>query len=151
MSDASDAISAVLPKPPTEKLLGGFTGTASNRITRITRVGIRSTPHAPGPAVLQPPQGAQRTHPTPPQHLSHSSVAKANTEEFGARGDRARAGEGALEELARVWARLEADSHGRVDRMRHEARTVGCCCTAPALSDERGRCSRCFGFLETTP
>jgi hypothetical protein len=51
-----------------------------------------------------------------------------------------------VEDLVRTWERLHADPRGRVDRMRHEARTARCCC-ADGGADETddGRCGRCFG------
>jgi hypothetical protein len=65
------------------------------------------------------------------------------------------------ESLAAVWERLEADAGGRVARLRYEAANPSCCCTSPALSDERGRrgrrgridparCERCLGTSEAT-
>ncbi len=53
-----------------------------------------------------------------------------------------------VEDLVRVWERLHADSRGRVDRMRHEARTVRCrCVDGGAEPVDDARCSRCWGVL----
>ncbi len=53
-----------------------------------------------------------------------------------------------VEDLIGVWERLERDTHARVDRMRHEARTVRCCCAdGGAEPTEDGRCSSCSGMV----
>jgi len=36
---------------------------------------------------------------------------------------------GDVEDLVRVWERLESDMQARVDRMHHAANTVRCCCS----------------------
>jgi uncharacterized paraquat-inducible protein A len=52
-----------------------------------------------------------------------------------------------VEDLVQTWERLARDRYGRVDQMRHAARTVCCCCGRSAEPAEDGRCSRCFGRL----
>jgi hypothetical protein len=49
-------------------------------------------------------------------------------------------------DLLDVWQRLDADGRGRVERMRHEARTVRCCCASGAEIGAGGRCTRCQGW-----
>jgi hypothetical protein len=51
------------------------------------------------------------------------------------------------DDLVATWQRLDSDTRGRVDRMRHEARTAACCCAWPADPAEDGRCSRCYGAM----
>lgn len=51
-----------------------------------------------------------------------------------------------VEDLVRVWERLERAWCPRVDRLRYETRTVACTCAdgGDEPTDD-GRCSRCFG------
>jgi len=56
---------------------------------------------------------------------------------------------GDVEDLIRVWERLERDMQARVDRMHHAANRVRCCCSNGGRdATESGRCSRCYGRLE---
>jgi hypothetical protein len=54
-----------------------------------------------------------------------------------------------VDDLVTVWERLEADTRGRVERLRHEARTVRCCCASGGVAMPDGRCERCYGRVET--
>jgi hypothetical protein len=50
-------------------------------------------------------------------------------------------------DLVAAWERLEADTRGRVERMRYEAAHVRCCCADdPDPVSRDGRCSRCWGW-----
>ena len=50
-----------------------------------------------------------------------------------------------VEDLIRAWQRLEHDWQPRVDRIRHQARTIRCCCADGGQPDDTGQCQRCYG------
>ena len=50
-----------------------------------------------------------------------------------------------VDDLVAVWDRLARQTQARADRIRHEARTVRCCCPDGGLLDAKGRCQRCYG------
>ncbi len=50
-----------------------------------------------------------------------------------------------VDDLVSVWQRLQADKHGRVDRLRTTAATVTCCCADGGVLTGDGRCGRCYG------
>jgi hypothetical protein len=52
-----------------------------------------------------------------------------------------------VDDLVSVWQRLQADKHGRVDRLRAEAATVTCCCVDGGEPADDGRCRRCYGWV----
>jgi hypothetical protein len=52
------------------------------------------------------------------------------------------------EDLAATWERLQADKHGRVDRLRHDAAHPRCCCADGGDVPADGlRCVRCYGLI----
>lgn len=53
-----------------------------------------------------------------------------------------------VDELVKVWRRLDVDLELRAARMRYDAEHVRCCCADGDDPDGDSRCSRCYGQLE---
>ena len=54
-----------------------------------------------------------------------------------------------VEDLVRVWQRVERETQPRVDAMRREARTVRCVCADGGEAMVDRRCSRCYAQVGT--
>lgn len=71
------------------------------------------------------------------------SLAKAIADAVDAEGGDAQDARG----LAATWERLQADQHGRLDRLRYDAAHPRCCCVDGRLLEDAGRCGRCYGAV----